>query len=94
MPKYPNETCEREELIKALLARLDYPEESWNNKTTKQLWAIYFKVKNIKPRRKISDYEIPSIPVLGDPDYKPQRMTENGIDYILNDGGEYVEFID
>ena len=94
MPRFPSELYEREELIKALLARLDYSDESWRTKTTKQLWAIYFKVKHIKPKRKIDDAEFPEMPMLGDPNYKPKFKSENGINYILGDSGEYIEYID
>lgn len=89
-----NELTERNRLIQQLLAWYPYPLSVWEGKSTGQLWAIYFRGQPKAKQQKEEEDEYEYIPRLGDPDYKPKRCTVDGVDYILNDGGEYVELID
>lgn len=97
---FQREDEERDALINILMEWYPYPWQTWSRKATNQLWAVYYKGKPVpkKPTREelegYEEMENTRVPMPGDDDYRPLRKTENGVDYILADSGEYVEIED
>lgn len=80
----------RNELILKLERWYNYSLKTWERMTTAQLWAIYNrgepkrKKKTSAKRKKISRLTY----------YEPKIIVRNGMKFIKNDNGEYVDYYD